>query len=114
MVYAVVISAGFFSTLFLLGNYRDTCGLRMRTRNLCRGLSEPAFETRLAQPCVVARDQCFFTDFRSRVTGVWISHDFAGIFEWDQAPPDEFIQAKLFRASNFDSAIYRRAHRDPA
>src|SRR5256885_4409917 len=101
-------------TLFLLGHHCDACGLRVRTRNLCCGLSEPGFETRLTEPCVIARNQCSLADFRSRVTRVWISDDFARIFEQGQAPPYQFIQAKLFRASNFDSAIYRRAYRDPS
>src|SRR2546421_4337205 len=29
------------------------------------GLSKPGFETRLAESCVIARKQCFLTDFRS-------------------------------------------------
>src|SRR5437899_1107629 len=114
VAYAVAISASFFMTLFLLGHHCDACGLRVRTRNLCCGLSEPGFETRLTEPCVIARNQCSLADFRSRVTRVWISDDFARIFEQGQAPPYQFIQAKLFRASNFDSAIYRRAYRDPS
>ena len=86
----------------------------MRTRNLCCGLSEPGFETGLAESGVIARNQCFLADFRSRVKRVWVSDDFAGIFECGQAPPDEFIQAKLFRASNFDDAIYRLTYCDLA
>jgi len=79
----------------------------MRTRNLCCGLSEPDFESRLAESCVLARNQCSLADFRSRIKSIWISNDFAGIFECGQASPHEFIQAKLFRASNFDDAVYR-------
>src|SRR6266481_9742763 len=114
VAYAVVILASFFMTLFLLllGHHCHACGLRMRTRNLCCGLSQPGFETGLAESCVIARNQCFLTDFRSRVTGVWISDDFAGIFERCQTSPYKFIHAKLFRASNFDNAVYRRAYRD--
>src|SRR5216683_5423689 len=101
-------------TLFLLGHHCDACGLRVRTRNLCCGLSEPGFETRLAESCVTARNQCSLADFRPRVKCVWVSDNFAGIFECGQAPPYEFIQATLFRAPNFDDAVYRRAYRDPA
>src|SRR5882762_3339098 len=110
VAYAVAISASFFMTLFLLGHHCDACGLRMRTRNLCCGLSQPGFETGLAESCVIGRNQCSLADFRSRVTRVWISDNFARIFERGQAPPDEFIQAKLFRASNLDDAVYRRAY----
>ena len=88
VAYAVAISASFFMTLFLLGHHCDACGLRMRTRNLCCGLSQPGFETGLAESCVIARNQCFLAEFRSRVTRVWISDDFAGIFERGQTPPD--------------------------
>ena len=48
------------------------------------GLRDPG----LAELCVIARKQCFLAEFRSRVTRVWISDDFAGIFERGQAPPD--------------------------
>src|SRR5712671_6642511 len=88
VVSAATISASFFMTLFLLGHHCDACWLRMRTRNLCCGLSEPGFETGLAESCVIARKQCFLADFRSRVARAWISGDFAGIFEQGQAPPD--------------------------
>ena len=54
-VSAVVISARFSMTLFLRGHRCGACGLRMRTRNMCRGLSEPGFETGLAQSRVIPR-----------------------------------------------------------
>src|SRR5262245_488288 len=88
VAYAVAISASFLMTLFLLGHYCNACGLRMCTRNLCCGLSQPGFEKGLAESCVIARKQCFLGDFRSRVMRAWISDDFAGIFERGQAPPD--------------------------
>ena len=52
------------------------------------GLNEPGFEGCLAEPCVIAWNQCSLADFRSRVMGVWISDDFAGIFERGEAAPD--------------------------
>src|SRR5258706_2460999 len=114
VAYALAISASFFTTLFLVGHRCDTCGLRMRARNLCCGLSQPGFETGLAESCVIAGNQRFLAEFRSRITSVWISDDFAGIFKRDQSPPDEFIHAKLLRASNFDDAVERLVYRDPA
>src|SRR5260370_7895317 len=83
-------------------------------RNLRCRLTEPGFETCLPEPCVIARKQCSFTDFRSRVTSIWVSNNFTWIFERGQAPPDQFIQAKLFRSRDFDGAICRRADRDPS
>jgi len=65
----------------------------------CCGLHEPGFETCLTESCVIARNQCFLADFRSRVTRAWISDDFAGIFERGQAPPHEIIHAKLGRVA---------------
>src|SRR5262245_19368578 len=88
VAYAVAISASFFTTLFLLGHHCDACGLRMRTRNLCCGRSQPGFETCLVESCVIARNQRSLAEFRSSVTRVWISDDFAGIFEAGQAPLD--------------------------
>ena len=55
--------------------------LRIRTRDLTGGLTEPGFETRLAESCVTARNQCSLADFRPRVKRIWVSDDFAGIFE---------------------------------
>src|SRR5438477_5984839 len=86
----------------------------MRTRNLCCGLSQPGFETGLAESSVIARKQCSLAEFRSSVTRVWISDDFAGVFERGQAPPYEFIQAKLFGPPYFDRAIYRLAYSNPS
>src|SRR5579884_363355 len=71
------------------------------------GLSQPGFETGRAESCVIARQQCSLADFRARVTCVRISDDFAGILERYQAPPHQFIHAKLFRPGNLDDAVYR-------
>src|SRR6185437_7350941 len=87
-VSAVAISARFFTTLLVLAPHCDACGLRMRTRNLCCGLSQPGFETGLADSCVIARKQRFLAEFRSSVTRVWISDNLAGIVKRCQAPPD--------------------------
>src|SRR5580704_3882384 len=94
VAYPVPISASFFASLFLFGHHCDACGLRRRTRNLCCGLSQPGFETGLAESCVIAGKQRSLADFRSVVTRVWVSDDFAGIFERGHPPPDEFIHAK--------------------
>src|SRR6266851_199862 len=74
------------------------------------GLSEPGFETRFAESCILVRKQCSLAEFCPSVKRFRISDDFAGIFERGQAPPDKFIDAKLFRASNFDDIVYRRAY----
>jgi hypothetical protein len=68
---------------------RFFCGLRV----LPRGLSEPSFETGRAKPSVVAGDQHTLVDFRTRISGVWVSYDLARIIERCQSPPYEFIDA---------------------
>src|SRR5260370_38596981 len=83
----VAISASFFLTLFFLVHRCDGCGLR-RTRNLCCRLSEPGFETGLAESCVIARNQCSLAEFCPGITRIWVSDDFTGIFECGQAPSD--------------------------
>src|SRR5581483_1499999 len=77
-----------------------SCGAGSR-----RGLSEPAFETGLAESCIVTGKQCPLANSRATVTGVWISDHFAGIFERCQATLDELIHAKLFWTCNFDDAV---------
>jgi hypothetical protein len=108
------VSASFFTTLFLLGHNCNAGGLSRRTRNLCCGLILPGFETGLAESCVIVRNQCSFAQSRSRVKRVRVSDDFAGIVERGQAPPDQVIDAKLFRAANFDYAVYRLTYGNPA
>src|SRR5258705_432468 len=83
--------------------------LGVRARNLCCGLSEPGFETGLAESCVLTRHQRLIRDSRPRVKGVRVGDDLAWIFERGQAPPYEFIDAKLFRPPDFDDAVHRRA-----
>jgi hypothetical protein len=78
------------------------------------GLREPGFEARVAEPGVFAGDERSFADFRAGVARARVSDDFAGIVEGGQAPADEFVQTKLFRAANFNDAIYRRGDGDPA
>src|SRR5262245_32871037 len=85
-----------------------------RNRSGRCGLSKPVFETRLAESCVIARNQCPIADFRPGVKRFRIRDDFAGIFEGGQPPPNQIIQAKLFRPSYLHDAVYGRAYRDPA
>ena len=78
------------------------------------GLGEPGFETCLTERCVITRHECSKAHPRASVQRVWVSDDLARIPEFGQAPPHEFIQTKLFWASNFDGAVYRRAYCNPA
>src|SRR5262249_32028561 len=69
-------------------NRQPSCRRGFGTRNLCCGLSEPGFETGLAELCVIARNQSFLADSRSRVTRLRVSDDLAGIIDGGQSPPD--------------------------
>src|ERR1041385_1284177 len=76
-------------------------------------LSEPGFESCLAESCVIARKQGPLADLCPGVKRFGVSDDFTGIFEFGQPSPNQFIQAKLLRASNFDDTVYRRAYCNP-
>src|SRR6266404_4717361 len=90
------------------------CGLRILTRALSRALLEPSFETSFAKSSILAGNYRPLTDFCTRVLGVWISDHLARIVKRRQSPAYQFIEAKRFRASNFDSAIDGRSDSDTA
>jgi hypothetical protein len=49
----------------------------------------------------------------AEVQRVWVSSNFAEIFQYGQAPSYQFIQAKLFGDPNFHDAVYRRTYYNP-
>ena len=75
--------------------------------NLGCGPSEPGFETDLAESRVLSGKQRSLADSRYSVTCVWIGDDFAMIVQRRQPPANELIYAELFRACDFDDAVYR-------
>src|SRR4051794_5153402 len=87
-------------------------GLRIRTRELACGLTEPGFEARLSEPCAIVGNQCSLADHCPGVKCSRVSDNFTGISECSQSPAHELVDAKLFRPSDFDSAIYRGTYRD--
>src|SRR4051812_33813063 len=90
-------------------------GILFRTRNLCCGFTElePGFEASLAEPCGIVRQECSEAQFRAGVSRFGVTDDLAGIFECGQSFPHQFVYAKLFGTSYFDSAICRRTYGDP-
>ena len=88
--------------------------LRFRTLDLTCGLTEPGFETRLAESRVVAGNECALAHLHAVVARVRVSDNLARILACGQTPPDEFIETKLFRPPYFNGAIHWWAHRDPA
>src|SRR5215813_2799375 len=71
----------------------------LSTRNRRCGLSEPGFEASLAELCGFVRHERSEAQFRPGVTRFGVSDDLARIFECGQLPPDEFVNAELFRTS---------------
>src|SRR5207247_381014 len=82
-------------------------------RNFRCGLSEPGFEASVAEPGGIVRHQCSKGHLRTGVTRFRVSDNLARIFQYGQSLPDQFVHAKLFRACDFDNAIYRRTYCDP-
>src|SRR5262249_38632364 len=54
------------------------------------------------------------TDLRAGIKHIRVGYHLASIIEMGQSPPDQFIDAKLFRPSNFDGAIDRLSDSHPA
>src|SRR5882757_6902954 len=72
-----------------------------------RRLSEPGVETRLAESCVIAGNECPLTQLHAVVTRVRVSDNLARIIACGQTSPDEFIETKLFWPAYFNGAIHR-------
>src|SRR5690348_5283712 len=68
--------------------------------------SEPGFKTRLAEFGIIFRNERSLLDLDPVVARVRVGDDLTRIFPRGKCPPDEFIQAKLFRPSNFHGAIH--------
>src|SRR6185437_6946043 len=84
-----------------------------RSRNLGRRLSQPGLKTGDAELRAPAWNQRGLAESGSRVTGIWISDNFAGVVKRGQTPPNQLIHAKLLRTSDFDDAVYWRTHGNP-
>ena len=80
----------------LLRRYLDRCRLRRRTRVLRCRLSQPAFETGLAESCVIVRDERPLAYLDAVVPPVGVGDDLARILVRGEKPPGELIEAKLF------------------
>src|SRR6266478_8161907 len=83
-------------------------------RSFRRGLSDPGYETRLAESRAIAGNECLLAHFDSVVARLRVCDNLARILFCGQVLPGEFIETKLFRSPYFNGAIHRRARRDPA
>jgi len=76
-------------------------GARRRFR---RGLSEPGFETRLAEPSAILGNERLLAHLDTVVARLRVCDNLARILVCGQTFPDEFIETKLFRPSYFHGA----------
>src|SRR5712692_5064244 len=83
-------------------------------RRFRRGLSEPGFETGLAELRVIARKECPLANVHAVVARLRVCNNLARILVCGQVLPAEFIEVKLFWPSYFNDAIHWRARRYPA
>ena len=65
-----------------------------------------ALTMRLAQLRVIVRNQCPLAHRDTGVARVGVGDYLARIVARSQVPPDEVIQPKLFRPSDFNGAIH--------
>src|SRR5689334_24235726 len=70
--------------------------------DLFRRLIEPVLESRFAEPRVPARNERPLAHLNAVVAGLRVRDDLAWIVARSQVPPDDFIQTKLFGASDLD------------
>jgi hypothetical protein len=86
---------------------RDAQSLVGAGRFFCRGLSEPGFEPRLAQLCVIVGNECSLAHRNAVVTRVRIVDNLARVIPRDQGSPHEFIQREFLWSAYFYGAIQR-------
>src|SRR5215475_11541778 len=75
-------------------------------------MTDPVFESRLAESRVIVRNQCPLAHRDTEVASAGIRDYLAWILARSQVLPDEFVQAKLFGPPYFDGGLYRWAHCD--
>ena len=78
----------------------------MGARALTLRLAEPGFETRLAKSRIIAGNERLLAYGDTVVTRLWISNNLTRILPRGQTSPNEFIETKLFRSPDFNSAIH--------
>src|SRR5262245_51997357 len=70
------------------------------------GLTEPVFETHLAESRVIAGNQCARAQLQAVIPRVRVRDHLARILACSQAASNEFIKTKLFRTSDFNGAVH--------
>jgi hypothetical protein len=77
-------------------------------------LSEPVFELEYSEDRVVFGKECALLHLDVVVATARIGDNLAWILVYAQKQPPKFIEAKLFRATNFEGVIHRCIKRSPA
>lgn len=101
------MSTSLFVPLFFIGHQCRACGLRMRSRNLCGRLGKPFCERDLPELRAVFGDERSLLHFDAVVARVRVSDNLAWIFARSEPAPDELIEPKLFRTTDFYDAVCR-------
>ena len=81
-------------------------------RDLTCRLTQPAFETRLAESRIIERNTCSLAQPPSEEARVRVRDNLTRIVECGEVPSKEFIETELIRPPYFNRAIQRCAHRD--
>src|SRR5689334_599558 len=81
--------------------------LRLRRRNLVRGLLQPILETCLPKLRALVRHETPLAQLSTEVFCVWISNHFALIIKGFESLPDEVVETKTVRTGDFKHAIQR-------
>src|SRR5216684_1259130 len=81
-------------------------------RRFRRGLSEPGFETGLAELRAIAGKECPLANVHAVVARLWVCDNLARILVCGEALPGELIETNLFRPSYFNCVIHCCVYRD--
>src|SRR6187551_2701985 len=76
---------------------RTSRGLQAPIRNLTCRLTEPAFETPLAEPRVIGCNKCSLAQLAAEVARVRVRDNFARIVVRSQLPSNEVVETKPLR-----------------
>jgi hypothetical protein len=76
-------------------------------------LAEPGFRRDLAEPRVVARNECAFVHLDPVIAGARVGDNGARIVVDAETLPDEEVERELLGPGDFDDAIHRRALGNP-
>src|SRR5262245_52139111 len=81
---------------------------------LGRRLMQPLVEANLSELRAADRNQRTLAELRPEVPRVRVDDNLAGIVAGAETLADELVETKLLRTGDFDCAVHRGTHGDPA